>query len=125
MLSANISSLLTFIRSHALGIGAISTSCLCGYWELHTARCNCESYATAQVAMGRSVDATSLEMRETLKTTDAKFLAAMRQREELTRNLQMQSLEQRKSVARLQSALRYCQAGGDGDSESGRPILGT
>lgn len=104
-----------------LVIGAGSTACLCGYWELHTARTNCESYSAAQVSIGRSIDSTALDMRELLKTTDAKFVAAMRQREELTRNLQMQSLEQRKSVARLQSALRFCQASGDADS----PVLGT
>ena len=86
----------------------IFTTAACTYWEVRAARITHIQLLTTQATITRMVDTASSDLRELLRATDAKFQQAMKQRDELTRQLQLQNVEQTKSVSRLQAALRIC-----------------
>lgn len=87
---------------------AATSAAFCAYWEVSTARSQHAILTTTQASITRAAETTSTELRDLLRATDAKFAVAMKQREELTRQLQLQNVEQTKSVARLHAALRMC-----------------
>lgn len=81
---------------------------LCVYWELKASRENHHILLSTLANTSRVTDQVASELREILKATDVKFAIQMKQRDDLMRKLQLQNVEQTKSVARLQAALRLC-----------------
>lgn len=104
----NVGPALQFMRKHSIAVMAFGTVGLCCYWEASSTRCNVARYAATQQVLTQSVDSATLEVRERLQAVDAKFEAAMAQREQLTKAFQNQTTDQKKSIARLEAALRFC-----------------
>jgi hypothetical protein len=84
------------------------TSAVCMYFEVRAARYNYRALHATQTSVETMVDEAVTELREVMKSADGKFGEAMKNRDDFTRQLQLQNVEQSKSVSRLQAALRMC-----------------
>lgn len=86
----------------------IVTSSVCVYFEVRAARSNYKALHSTQISVESMVDEAVTELRDVMKSADGRFVEAMKQRDDFTRQLQLQNVEQSKSVSRLQAALRMC-----------------
>lgn len=98
----------TSARKNPVATSILVTSSLCMYFEVRAARFNYNLLHATQASVDKMVDEVTGELRDALKSSDAKFGDAMKARDDFTRQLQLQNIEQQKSVSRLNAALRMC-----------------
>lgn len=96
------------IRQHPVMLVSAVTAAVCAYLEIRASRVNYTLMCATQNSIAVTSASTASELRETLKTTDQKFLSAMRLRDDFIRRLELQNVEQVKSLTQLNSALRLC-----------------
>ncbi|CUI14095.1 Hypothetical protein, putative [Bodo saltans] len=95
-------------RKNPVTSAMLFTSAVCMYFEVRAARYNYKALHTTQTSVETMVDEAVTELRGIMKSADRRFGEAMNSRDDFTRQLQLQNVEQSKSVSRLQAALRMC-----------------
>ena len=103
-----ISTFFVPLRQHPLILVTASTAIACAFLEIRASRINYQLLCSTQNALAIASANTAQEMQKLLKTTDANFIIAMKKRDEFVRDLELQNVDQTKSLTKLQTALRLC-----------------